>query len=59
MTRAQKIKAGKVWQVHTPPDVLLFEGSRTACLKWLRTNNKVHARKRGEVVLGQLIWEPK
>lgn len=58
MTRAEKIKAGKLWQVHAPPDTLLFEGSRTACLKWLRTNGKVKARKRWEVVLGRLIWEP-
>lgn len=58
MTRAEKIKAGKIWQVDTAPDALLFEGTKTACLKWLRTNGHWREYKRGKISLSRLIWEP-
>ncbi len=58
-TRAEQIKAGKLWQVYydKTPDAIMFEGSKTACVKWANENGHRRAIKRGEVRLGNLIWE--
>jgi hypothetical protein len=59
MTRSEQIKAGNLWQVY-PPDseAVLFEGSRAACLRYIREHGLNRQWKRGGVRLGCLIWEP-
>jgi hypothetical protein len=64
MNRADKIKAGKLWQVHThesiKPEKVFFEGSRRECLIWLRKNRLYRDYRHGvSVRLGQIIWEDK
>lgn len=59
MTRSSLISRGKLWQVHpdAEPDKILFEGSHAACLRFLRSSAQWHAYKRGQIRIGQLIWE--
>lgn len=56
-TRAEKVKAGKIWQVYfdAKPDEILFEGSRTACQKFCRDHDYEQWRKKGIIRIGQLI----
>lgn len=60
-TRAEKIATGRVWHVYrdAEPDNTLFEGSKTACLKWLRNDPRGYwyAFRRGEIRIGKVIWE--
>lgn len=58
-TRAEKIKAGKIWQVSPDgkPDEILYEGSKTACFAFVRDHYGMRAYKRGTIRIGQLIWE--
>jgi hypothetical protein len=61
MTRQEKIKQGKIWQVwrKNDSDNVLFEGSRTACIKYLKEQGLYRLWKRGkaDVSLGELISE--
>lgn len=52
--REEKIKQGKIWRVYpdADPDNILFEGSRSACLKFLKTQSN-----RAELRFGKLLWE--
>lgn len=61
MTRQQRIDKGLVWNVYhsDSPDVLMFEGTKTQCKKYLSLNNLNRAYKRGSVRLSQIIWEEK
>ena len=58
MTRTEKIEAGKVWQIYleTNRDKVLFEGSKTAAIKFAREHFG-RRWKRGDAILGKLIWE--
>jgi hypothetical protein len=60
MTRAEKIKAGKIWQIYpdTDPDDVLFEGSKTAAIKFAREHIGPRWRRNSKTRLGRLIWEP-
>lgn len=59
--RSRDIAAGKIWVVYwdNNPDNHLHEGSRTACLRWLRGSKDGlwYAYKRNEIRLAKLIWE--
>ena len=60
--REAKIACGEIWTVHTHesivPEKTFFEGTRAACLKWLKAKNLFRDYKRGvNVRLGQTIWE--
>ena len=59
LTRADKIKNGKLWQVYASakPDNICFEGSKTACMKYIRKTFGMWVYKRGKIRIGQLIWE--
>lgn len=59
MTRAQKIEARKLWLVYPDKqdDKILFEGSRTACLKFIREKFGMRQYKHGTIRLAQLIFE--
>ena len=59
LTRAQKIKLGKIWQVYFDIAIedIQFEGSKSACIKYLKENNLWKKYKRGEIRIGQLIFE--
>lgn len=58
MTRQEKILKGKLWTVHFDNcDNNLFEGTKTACHKYLKENNLTRQYKRGKIRVGQLIWE--
>ena len=61
MTREQKIKKGKIWQVWKTnmPDNPEFEGSKTAAFKFLKTNVSMKLWKTGKTEwhVGKLIWE--
>lgn len=59
MTRQDKINSGKLWQVYysSKPDDILFEGSRSKCLTWLRQHDFWRLYKRGTIRIGKLIWE--
>ena len=56
--RQKLIEQGKLWQVYPEGDSdnILFEGSRTACMKYIRQNCPLAWRK-NEVRLGKVIWE--
>jgi hypothetical protein len=60
--REAEIACGNIWTVHThesiTPEKTFFEGTRAACLKWLRDNRLFKAYRKGQQVrLGQTIWE--
>ena len=57
--RQHLIARGKLWVVYADatPDMILFEGSRTACLKYVRTTHGLRAYRNGRIRIGQLIWE--
>lgn len=59
MTREQQIRAGKVWQVYpaSNADSIFFEGSRAACLRWLKEYGYWPSYKQGNIRVGKLIWE--
>lgn len=59
MTRAEKIAKGKIWQINmdSTPDIIIFEGSHSACWEYLRINHLTSKYKRGTVRLAKLIWE--
>ena len=58
MTRTDKIKHGKLWQVHyDESDDVLFEGTRTACFKFLKEKRWMHRYKIGEIRVGEVIFE--
>jgi len=62
LTRKEKIKRGLIWTVHThesiSPFKVFFEGTRTACIRWLKENHQYRNYKRGiGVRLGEVIWE--
>lgn len=59
MTREQKINKGKLWIIHpdSDGDKILFEGSKTSCVKYLKENKLWGDYKKGVIRLGQLIWE--
>lgn len=61
MTRPQKLRAGKLWQITptTEPETILYEGSKTACLAWLRAKGVLRHWKKGKsgLSLGRVIWE--
>lgn len=64
MIRSESIAAGKLWQVYThesvKPEKVFFEGTRAACLRWLRENHLYNDYRKGVGVrLGKLIWEAK
>ncbi len=56
--RQKLIEQGKLWQVYPEGDSdnILFEGSRTACMKHIRQNCP-NAWRKNEVRLGKVIWE--
>lgn len=56
--RQSKIDAGKVWRVYPNNDLdnILFEGSETACRRFINANCKVQY-KYGSVRLGKVIYE--
>lgn len=58
-TRSQLIHAGKVWQVYlaASPDDVLHEGSKTACIAFIRQKFGIGAYRRGTVRIGKLIFE--
>ena len=60
MTREHKINSGKLWQVYPDglPDDVLFEGSKTACMGYIKQHFLMQYRK-GLVRLGKIIWESK
>lgn len=58
MTRQQQIDKGKIWQVHFDgKEEVLFEGTKTACMRYLREKGWISDYKRGRVRLGKVIWE--
>ena len=59
LTREQKISRGMIWQVYHPltPDNILFEGSKRACMNFIRKVYGMRAFKKGNIQLGQLIHE--
>jgi hypothetical protein len=59
MTRAELIERFKLWHVYydVDPDTILCEGSKTACLRYLSEHHLTRKVKRGEIRLGQIIWE--
>ncbi|MDO8611108.1 MAG: hypothetical protein Q7R95_11335 [bacterium] len=56
--RAQKIKLGKIWQVYPDSngDDVKFEGSKSACIKYLKENKLWRSYKIGKYRVGQLIF---
>jgi hypothetical protein len=58
-TRQDLINEGKIWQVY--PDGnnenIIFEGTKSACFKYLRDNKQMRQYKCGEIRVGRLIWE--
>lgn len=60
LSRADRIKAGKLWQVYPDgePDFILCEGSKIACEKYIREKNLKPQFKRGQIRIGKLICEP-
>lgn len=56
--RQKLIEQGKLWQVYPEGDSdnILFEGSRTACMKYIRQNCP-NAWRKNEVRLGKVIRE--
>lgn len=59
-TREELIRAGRVWQVYpdNKPEDIKFEGSHSACVRWLKTNRLWRAwRTGGGIRLGRLIYE--
>jgi len=58
-SRADKIKAGKIYQVYPDidPDSIMFEGSKTACMTYIRKTCGMWGYKRGKIRVGQLLWE--
>jgi hypothetical protein len=59
MTRAEKIKLGKIWHVYPDdnPDNILFEGSKTACMTFIKEKFGIRQYNNGTIRRGQLIWE--
>ena len=59
MTREQQIQKGKIWTVYPDiaPDDVIFEGSRAACMKFVREHGFERQRKKGTIRVGQVIWE--
>lgn len=61
MTRAEQIAKGKVWTVHTDgsrtDNSTLFEGTKTACFRYVRERFGMRAYRCGKIRVGQLIWE--
>lgn len=59
MTRAEQIKAGKLWMVYTQsePDKILFEGRKTSVFEFIRQRFGMRAWKKGAVRTAQIIWE--
>ncbi len=58
-TRAELINAGKIWNV-TQKDTnkKAFEGTKTACLNYLRKHGLMRDYRRGQTVrLCRIIWE--
>lgn len=66
MDRHTQIRLGLIWQItpQTPitepmSETVLFEGSRAACVKWMRERGVYRHWKAGKsgLSLGRLIWE--
>lgn len=60
MTRTEQIAAGKVWQVYPGNDIdsILFEGTKAACVRYVKDRGFWKQYKRGVIRIGQLIWDP-
>lgn len=43
------------WDIN--PDGNLFEGMKTACIRWMKENNYWNLYKTGTIRLGKLLWE--
>lgn len=57
MTRQQAIARGKMWYVSEDGEDV-FEGSRTACLKYISDHGWNRRYKNGQGIrMGQTIWE--
>lgn len=58
-TRQELIDAGKVWMVYldASPDVILFEGTKTACQKFVKERGWNRRVRRGEMRMARLLWE--
>ena len=59
MNRSELIEKGKIWQVYpdNDKDNILFEGNKTNCKNYIKTNGLARQVKTGVIRLGQLIWE--
>jgi len=57
MTRQQLLDCGKLWIVCDSDDKKLFEGNKTACLRYLREHGLWRSYRRGQTHMGQIIWE--
>lgn len=59
MTRAEKIKKGKIYWVYpdAEPENILFEGSRNACFSYLSKNKLNKNYKTGNIRIGQVLFE--
>jgi hypothetical protein len=58
-TREQLIERFKLWNVYTSsdPDRTLFEGSKTACFRYIRENHSMRDLKRGRIRIALIICE--
>lgn len=56
MTRNQLIEKFKLWCV-TENDIVLFEGLKTHCLRFIKEKRWNRRIKNGQIRLGQIIWE--
>lgn len=57
--RQSMIDAGKIWQVYPCSDSenILFEGSKTKCLSYIKEKFGMRAYKNGQIRLAKVIWE--
>jgi len=58
-SRLELIDQRKLWHVHmdATPDEILCEGSKTACWRFISENHWQRLWRRGEVRMGQILWE--
>lgn len=59
-TRQELIEAGKIWVVYPDgdPDNTLFEGTKTACMNFVKSPMLRTAYKYNRIRIAKLIYEP-
>lgn len=59
MNRSERIEKGLIWQVYedATPEVIVFEGTKTACQNFIKLHGLQRQYKRGVIRLAKLILE--